>query len=228
MNPRPVVVPQDEPGPRRQFAVLATRNADILVRTRRLTLALVAGPPLAALVALSVLFRAGPFHAAPLLWLAFSGFFFGLACGLPQVTPERGIIRHERRPGPGAYGAGIYILAKTAVLLPPLAIVDALFLVLLDALGGLPGFSSYGPTYLTLLLCTAAALGAGLLISAAARTAHWAVIALAAAFFPLLLLSWAVAAGHAAWPDWLILAAATAVSFAASCRYLSRYLASDD
>jgi ABC-type multidrug transport system ATPase subunit len=214
--------PGPGPGRGRQLAVLTMRNADVLSHTGRLTIALLAGPPLAALVALSVLFRAGPLHGAPVMWLAFSGFFFGLACGLPQVAPERGILRHERRPEPGAYGTEVYVLAKAAVLIPPLVVVDALFLALLDALGGLPGFSTYGPTYLTLLLCTAAALGAGLLVSAAVRATHWAVIGFPAAFFPLLLLSYGVAAGHSAWPDWLALGAATAASFIASSRYLTR------
>jgi ABC-type multidrug transport system ATPase subunit len=221
-EPRPVAGARDEPGPRRQLAVLVARNADVLCRTRRLTGALLAGPPLAALVALSVLFRAGPFHGTALLWLAFSGFFFGLALGLPQVIAEQGIFRYERRPDPGAYGPGVYVLAKAAVLLPPLIVLDALFLVLLDVLGGMPGFSRFGPTYLTLLLCTAAALGTGLLISAAARAPYWAAIALPAAFFPLLLASYGVAAGHAGWPDWLLLAVVTAAMFAAACRYLSR------
>jgi energy-coupling factor transporter ATP-binding protein EcfA2 len=211
------------PRPLRPWALAVTRNADVLSRTRWLAAWLFVGPLAVALVTLSILFRAGPADAGmPLLWVAFSGLFSGLACGLPQVFPERPILRHDRLAG---LGTASYALAKAAVLLPPLAAADALFLALLDLLGGQPGFASFVPVYVTLLLCSATALGLGLLASAAVPESRWVVLVIPAACFPLLLAGYGVAegivaAGGAAWPDWVALGCCTLAFFAASIRLL--------
>jgi ABC-type multidrug transport system ATPase subunit len=200
----------------RQWAVLTARDADVLARGRRRTAALLAGPLLAALVTLSVLFRAGGGDAGPpLLWVAFSGFFSGLAWGLPQLFPEPPVLRHER------LSASAFLLAKAVVLFPPLAVADAAFLALLGLLGGWPGFASFGPVYLTLLLCSVAALGLGLLVSAALPP-RWLPAALPAACFPLLLAAFGVAEGHAGWLDWLIPGICAVAFPVAAARILAR------
>jgi ABC-type multidrug transport system permease subunit len=119
-----------------------------------------------------------------LFWVAFGGFFFGLTYGLLQICGEYGVLRRERFAG---VGAAAYVLAKVAVLLPLLALVDLLFLVVLRALGRLPGPGDYPATFVTLLLSSAAALGLGLLISAAVSEPSQATVALPMACFPQVL-----------------------------------------
>jgi len=67
------------------------------------------------------------------------------------------------------------------------ALVDLLFLVVLRVLGRLPAAGSYGATLVTLLLSSAAALGLGLLISAAVSEPSQATVALPMACFPQVL-----------------------------------------
>jgi ABC-type multidrug transport system ATPase subunit len=176
----------------RQWAVLTRRNADILTRAR-LTLAILAGSPVAVLLMFLVLFRPGAFdpaHPSPaatvmiLFWVAFGGFFFGLTYGLLQICAEFGVLRRERFAG---LGAGAYVMAKAAVLVPVLALVDALFLVVLRVLGRLPATGDYPATFVTLLLSSAAALGLGLLISAAVSEPSQATIAMPIVCFPQVL-----------------------------------------
>jgi ABC-type multidrug transport system permease subunit len=185
---------QDAPprGPFRQWLLLTRRNADILTRAR-LTLAILAGAPVMVLLMFLVLFRPGPFDPADpnpeatvqvLFWVAFGGFFFGLTYGLLQICGEYGVLRRERFAG---VGAAAYVLAKVAVLLPLLAAVDLLFLVVLRVLGRLPAAGDYGATFVTLLLSSAAALGLGLLISAAVSEPSQATVALPMACFPQVL-----------------------------------------
>lgn len=173
--------------------LLALREGEVLGRGWRGTAGLLAGPPLAAMMALAVLFRSGG-GGDPLLWVAFTGFFSGLAWALPSVFPSA---LSPERPR-----AGPCLLAKAAVLLPPLAVADAVFLALLGLAGGWPGFGRYGQVYLTLLLCSTAALGLGLLVSASVPP-RLAATALPVAVFPLLLAAFGVAQGHAGWPAWL-------------------------
>jgi ABC-type multidrug transport system ATPase subunit/ABC-type multidrug transport system permease subunit len=176
----------------RQWAVLTRRNADILTRAR-LTLAILVGSPVAVLLMFLVLFRPGAFdpaHPSPaatmmiLFWVAFGGFFFGLTYGLLQICAEFGVLRRERFAG---LGAGAYVMAKAAVLVPVLALVDALFLVVLRVLGRLPAAGDYPATFVTLLLSSAAALGLGLLISAAVSEPSQATIAMPIVCFPQVL-----------------------------------------
>jgi ABC-type multidrug transport system permease subunit len=178
--------------PFRQWLLLTRRNADILTRAK-LTLAILAGAPVMVLLMFLVLFRPGAFNPADpspqatvqiLFWVAFGGFFFGLTYGLLQICGEYGVLRRERFAG---VGAAPYVLAKVAVLLPLLALVDLLFLVVLRALGRLPDAGDYGATFVTLLLSSAAALGLGLLISAAVSEPSQATVALPMACFPQVL-----------------------------------------
>jgi len=119
-----------------------------------------------------------------LFWVAFGGFFFGLTYGLLQICTEFAVLRRERFAG---LRAGPYVLAKVAVLLPLLALVDAAFLVVLRALGRLPGAGDYGAVFGILVLSSAAALGLGLLISAAVSEPAQATIAMPMVCFPQVL-----------------------------------------
>jgi ABC-type multidrug transport system ATPase subunit/ABC-type multidrug transport system permease subunit len=189
--------PGDRPGgpasrPFRQWLLLTRRNADMLSRSP-LTLAILVGAPVMVLLMFLVLFRPGAFNPAQpspaatvmiLFWVAFGGFFFGLTYGLLQICGEFGVLRRERFAG---VGASSYVLAKVAVLLPLLAVVDLLFLVVLRALGRLPDAGDYVATFVTLLLSSAAALGLGLLISAAVSEPSQATIALPMLCFPQVL-----------------------------------------
>ncbi len=181
----------------RQWSVLTKRNADLLVRARP-TLAILAGSPVAVLLMLLVLFRPGAFdpaHPSPaatamiLFWVAFGGFFFGLTYGLLQICAEFGVLRRERFAG---LSAGAYVLAKAAVLVPSLAVVDALFLLVLRGLGRLPAAGGYPATFVTLLLSSVAALGLGLLISAAVSQPSQATIAMPVACLPQVLFAGAI------------------------------------
>lgn len=180
------------PGAFRQWALLTRRNADILARSR-LTLAILVGSPLMVLAMFLVLFKPNAFdpaHPDPettvmiIFWVAFGGFFFGLTYGLLQICSEVAVLRRERFAG---LRAGPYVLAKVSVLLPLLAVVDVLFLVVLRALGRLPASGQYGAMFVTLLLSSAAALGLGLLVSAAVREPAQATIALPMVCFPQVL-----------------------------------------
>jgi ABC-type multidrug transport system ATPase subunit len=178
--------------PVRQWALLTQRNADILTRSK-LTAAMLAGSPLAVLLMFLVLFRPGAFdpaHPSPsatvmiMFWMAFGGFFFGLTYGLLAICAEWGVLRRERFAG---LGAGAYVLAKVSVLLPLLAVVDLAFLAVLRLLGRLPAVADYPAVFVTLLLCSASALGLGLLISAAVSEPSQATIAMPMACFPQVL-----------------------------------------
>jgi len=178
--------------PVRQWALLTQRNADILTRSK-LTAAMLAGSPLAVLLMFLVLFRPGAFnpaHPSPsatvmiMFWIAFGGFFFGLTYGLLAICAEWGVLRRERFAG---LGAGAYVLAKVSVLLPLLAVVDLAFLAVLRLLGRLPAVADYPALFVTLLLCSASALGMGLLISAATAEPSQATIAMPMACFPQVL-----------------------------------------
>ncbi len=176
----------------RQWSVLTRRNAEMLARAR-LTLAILVGSPVAVLLMFLVLFRPGAFDSANpspaasvmiLFWVAFGGFFFGLTYGLLQICAEFGVLRRERFAG---LGAGAYVLAKAAVLVPLLAVVDLVFLVVLRGLGRLPDAGDYAATFVTLLLSSVAALGLGLLISAAVSEPSQATIAMPIVCFPQVL-----------------------------------------
>ncbi|MFI0481241.1 ATP-binding cassette domain-containing protein [Actinomadura sp. 9N215] len=177
-----------------QWALLARRNLDLLSRNR-LTLAVLAGSPVMVLAMFAVLFRPGAFapeSPSPgatvmiLFWIAFGGFFFGLTYGLLQICTELPVVRRERLTG---LRVGPYVLAKVAVLLPLLAVVDALMLGVLRALDRLPamGWGTYAELFVTLLLCSLAALALGLLVSAAVTDPAQATMALPMLCFPQVL-----------------------------------------
>ncbi|MGI5201560.1 ATP-binding cassette domain-containing protein [Spirillospora sp. CA-108201] len=186
------------PGPAigafRQWALLTRRSLDLLTRNR-LTLAVLLGSPLMVLAMFAVLFRPGAFSPESpspaatvmiLFWIAFGGFFFGLTYGLLQICTELPVLRRERLTG---LRIAPYVLAKATVLLPLLAAVDALMLGVLRALDRLPamGWGTYGELFVTLLLCSLAALALGLLVSAAVTDPAQATMALPMLCFPQVL-----------------------------------------
>ncbi|MEU7777954.1 ATP-binding cassette domain-containing protein [Micromonospora parva] len=178
----------------RQWAVLTARNAEIVARNR-LTLAILLGSPLMVLGMFALLFRPGAFEPSRpsptvtvmiLFWIAFGGFFFGLTYGLLQICTELPILRRERLAG---VRLAPYLLAKVAVLLPLLALVDLALLGVLRGMDRLPpvGGADFAALYATLLLSSAAALALGLLCSAAVADAAQATLMLPMLCFPQVL-----------------------------------------
>ncbi|RQX09992.1 ATP-binding cassette domain-containing protein [Micromonospora arida] len=178
----------------RQWAVLTARNTEIVGRNR-LTLAILLGSPLMVLGMFALLFRPGAFEPTRpsptvtvmiLFWIAFGGFFFGLTYGLLQICTELPILRRERLAGVRLVP---YLLAKVAVLLPLLALVDLALLGVLRAMARLPpvGGTDFAALYATLLLSSAAALALGLLCSAAVSDAAQATLMLPMLCFPQVL-----------------------------------------
>jgi hypothetical protein len=191
--------------PFRQWIALTRRNVDALVRSRS-TLAALAGAPVAVLLAFLVLLGLGaldPARPGGAFWAVFGGFFVGLAYGVPQIRPEVGALRAERFSG---LSSGAYVLAKAAVLVPPLAVADAIVL-LVPALSGRLHDGGYGPAFVTLLLSSAVALALGLLISAAAPMPPGGLTAFAVSLPPVLVAAALLALlDHPVWGNWLALA----------------------
>ena len=160
----------------------------------RLTLAILIGAPVMVLLMFLVLFRPGAFDPARpspaatvmiLFWVAFGGFFFGLTYGLLQICGEFAVLRRERFAG---VSASAYVLAKVAVLLPVArARRPAVRWSCSGCSGACPDTGDYGAAFVTLVLSSAAALGLGLLISAAVSEPSQATIALPMLCFPQVL-----------------------------------------
>ena len=83
------------------------------------------------------------------------------------------------------------MLAKVAVLVPPVAVADAVIL-LVPSLSGRLHHVGYGPVLVTLLLSSAVALALGLLLSAVAPARPRALTPVAACCLPPVLLAAAV------------------------------------
>jgi len=207
--------------PVRQWSALTRRNVDALVRSRS-TLAALAGAPVAVLLAFVVLLGLGaldPARPGGAFWAVFGGFFVGLAYGVPQIRPEVGALRAERFSG---LSPGAYVLAKAAVLMPPLAVADAIVL-LVAGLSGRLDDGGYGPVFVTLLLSSAVALALGLLISAAAPMPPGGLTALGVSLPPVLLAAALLALlDHPVWGDWLALAVLAVALLVATTALIAR------
>lgn len=186
-------------GPVKQWMLLCRRSADVIVRDR-LTLAVLLGSPLLVTAMMPMLFRSGLFESGSsgsasatqiVFWLAFAGFFFGITYGLLQIVGEMAVFRRERFAG---LSVGAYVLSKVAVLTPVLALISGLLLGVLRVLDRLPAlsWSTYGALFFTLLLESIAALGLGLLTSAAVADAAQATLALPMLCFPQVLFAGAI------------------------------------
>ncbi len=195
----PAVARRPQAGPLRQWVVLTRRTAETLAHNR-LTLAILLGSPVLIVAMFAVLFQPAAFDFSEpsptavimiVFWIAFGVFFFGLTYGLLQICTEFSILRRERLVG---LRLGPYVLSKLAVLLPFLIVVDILLLVVLRALDRLPAASpsTYVSLGVTLALDAAAALGLGLLASAAVGNPSQATLALPMLCFPAVLFSGAI------------------------------------
>jgi hypothetical protein len=186
-----------------QWRVLTRRTLETFVRNP-LTLAILVGSPALVVGMLAVLFRSGSFdfaHPSPSsmvmlgFWIVFGAFFFGLTYGLLQICTERTILRRERLVG---LRIGAYVASKVTVLIPFLLLVVVAMLAVLRLLDRLP--SRPLPTYASigfgLLLLAVAALGLGLLASAAVGNVAQATLALPMLCFPAVLFSGAILPVH--------------------------------
>jgi hypothetical protein len=195
--------------PARQLPLLAGRNAAVLARSVPARVVF-AGLPAALLVAFAVLIGCGALdgHAAASAWLVAGGFGLGLGYGLPQVRDELGVLRAERFAG---LSSTAYVLAKATIVLPLLAIADAIVLLVPAACSRLP--AGYGPVYLTVLLSSAVAYFLALLISVSLKAPARAPTSAGAASVPLMLLVAAllVVLDRAAWENWVLLGAMVAM-----------------
>ena len=159
-----------------QWRVLTRRTLETLMRNR-LTLAILIGSPALVIAMFAILFRPGAFDfqdPSPSsmvmigFWVVFAAFFFGLTYGLLQICTERTILRRERLVG---LRLGAYVASKVTVLVPFLLLVIVAMLGVLRLLDRLPSrpLSTYASIGVGLVLCAVAALGLGLLTSAAGR-----------------------------------------------------------
>ena len=209
-----VVAPPPPPGPRHvsqrpaasgvmQWRVLTRRTLETLTRNR-LTLAILIGSPALVIGMFAILFRPGAFdvqHPTPSsmvmigFWVVFAAVFFGLTYGLLQICTERTILRREHLVG---LRLGAYVASKVTVLLPFLLLVIVAMLGVLRLLDRLPSRSlaTYASLGTGLLLCAVAALGLGLLASAAVANVAQATLALPMLCFPAVLFSGAILPVH--------------------------------
>jgi ABC-type multidrug transport system ATPase subunit len=183
----------------RQWWLLTRRNVDVLCRNR-LTLAILLGSPVLVTAMMATLFRRGAFDpggasgvgpAQIVFWIAFDGFFFGLTYGLLQIVGELAVFRRERLAG---LSVGAYVASKVTALLPVLAVVSAVLLLVLRALGRLPaaGWDVYALLFATIVIEAVSALALGLFASAAVSNAAQAALALPMLCFPQVLFGGAI------------------------------------
>ncbi|MEU0574748.1 ATP-binding cassette domain-containing protein [Dermacoccus nishinomiyaensis] len=184
------------PGALGQWLLLTRRGGELLARDR-LSAAIMVGSPLMIVAMFALLFRPGVFDpelpspsstAMVLFWIAFGAFFFGLAYGLLQVCGELGVVRRERLT---TLRLGPYLASKVTLLLPVLALADALLLLVLRAGDRLPsaGLDMYGSLFVTTALASAAGLTLGLLTSASVSDPGQAALMLPLLCFPQVLFS---------------------------------------
>jgi ABC-type multidrug transport system ATPase subunit len=182
-----------------QWRVLTRRTLETIARNR-LTLAILLGSPALVVAMFAVLFGPGAFDfrdPSPSsmvmigFWIVFAAFFFGLTYGLLQICTERTILRRERLVG---LRLGAYVASKVTVLVPFLLLVIVGMLGVLRLLDRLPArsLSTYASIGFGLLLCAVAALGLGLLTSAAVGNVSQATLALPMLCFPAVLFSGAI------------------------------------
>jgi ABC-type multidrug transport system ATPase subunit len=186
-----------------QWHVLTRRTLETFVRNP-LTLAILLASPALVVGMFAVLFRPGAFELqdpSPSsmvmigFWIAFAAFFFGLTYGLLQICTERTIVHRERLVG---LRLGAYVASKATVLVPFLLVVIVAMLGVLRVMNRLPArpLSTYASVAVGLLLCSVAALGVGLLTSAAVGNVSQATLALPMLCFPAVLFAGAILPVH--------------------------------
>ncbi len=189
--------------PLTQWRVLTRRSFETFLRNP-LTLAILTASPVLVVAMFAILFRPGAFDfqdPSPSsmvmigFWVVFAAFFFGITYGLLQICTEHTILRRERLVG---LRLGAYVASKVTVLVPFLLVVIVTMLGVLRQLDRLPArpLATYASMATTLLLCATAALGLGLLTSAAVRNVAQATLALPMLCFPAVLFAGAVLPVH--------------------------------
>jgi hypothetical protein len=142
----------------------------VIARARRLR-AILASAPAAVLLAFCVLLGVGALDgpaAVTLAWAVLGGLVTGLAYELPARGTESGVLRGEIFAG---LSTAVFVAAKATVLLPVLAVADALILAVPAIAGRLQ--AGFGPAYLAVAISSAIGLAAALavpVISARARS----------------------------------------------------------
>jgi ABC-type multidrug transport system ATPase subunit len=190
----PGIPPGPGPGRIKQWLLMTQRTLDLLVRSK-LTLAILVGSPVMIIIMFLMMFRPGAFDFGDpspntsmmiLFWIAFGGFFFGLTYGLSQICDEFAVLRRERIVGLRVLP---YLAAKVTVMLPILAVVDALLLATLTGTGRLPSLdpSDWFRLLATVVLTSVASLALGLLASAGVSTPAQATLMLPMLCFPQVL-----------------------------------------
>ncbi|MGD9704629.1 MAG: ABC transporter ATP-binding protein/permease [Acidimicrobiia bacterium] len=211
-----------------QWGVLTRRTLETLTHNR-LTLAILVGSPALVIAMFAVLFRPGAFDVqdpSPSsmvmvgFWVVFAAFFFGLTYGLLQICTERTILRREHLVG---LRLGAYVASKVTILVPFLLLVIVAMLGVLRLLDRLPSrpLTTYTSIGVGLLLCAIAALGLGLLTSAAVSNVAQATLALPMLCFPAVLFSGAIL------PVNLMASAGAAISAAIPTRWAFEVLGHD-
>jgi len=133
----------------------------VLARDRRMQ-AVLAGTPVAVLLAFCVLLGCGALDgrgAVTLAWAVLGGLVAGLAYQLPLRGAEAGILRRERFAG---LSTGAFAAAKVTVLLPLLALADAVILAVPAIDDHLT--AGFGPAYLAVLLSSLTGLAIALAV----------------------------------------------------------------
>jgi hypothetical protein len=149
------------PPPARRLSLLIRRNAEVLARARRLRVILAIAPVI-VLLAFCALLGAGALDgsaAVTLAWAVLGGLAAGLVYELPESRTDSGVLRGETFTG---LGAALFVAAKAAVLLPVLAIADAVILAVPAIAGRLQ--DGFGLTYVAVLIASAVGLAAALAV----------------------------------------------------------------
>ena len=147
--------------PARQLSVLIRRNAEVLARARR-TQVILAIAPVAVVLAFCALLGAGALDgpaAVTLAWAVLGGLATGLAYQLPDSGADTGVLRGETFSG---LSRTVFVLSKAVVLLPVLAVADALILAVPAIAGRLQ--AGFGGAYLAVLIASAVGLAAALAV----------------------------------------------------------------
>ena len=147
--------------PVRQLSVLIRRNAEVLARARR-TQVILAIAPVAVVLAFCALLGAGALDGAAavtLAWAVLGGLATGLAYQLPDSGTDSGVLRGETFSG---LSGTVFVLSKAVVLLPVLAVADALILAVPAIAGRLQ--AGFGGAYLAVLIASAVGLAAALAV----------------------------------------------------------------
>jgi hypothetical protein len=179
--------------------VLSRRALETVTRNR-LTLGILLGSPALVVGMFAILFRPGAFDVVDPspssmvmvgFWIVFAAFFFGLTYGLLQICTERTIVQRESLVG---LRLSAYVASKVTILAPFLAVVVVAMLGVLRMLDRLPPrpVAVYASLGIGLMLCALAALGLGLLTSAAVNNTAQATLALPMLCFPAVLFSGAI------------------------------------